>query len=193
MNKKETIIQSALKLFSAKGFEGTSVREIASDAGVNVAMINYYFTSKENLFKSVVEYRAMFLTGFLSDLIHNKNLSAIEKVDAVIDQTIEKKLSNTEFNHILHRELSLDHRPQLRDAISDIILKNIIPVKAIIKEGIKSGEFKKRRYRIDHYHGYWYDSLFVEFRHHLPQNTRQKRRLYPYSKETFKKTIKCAP
>jgi len=142
MTKKEIIIQSALKLFSAKGFEGTSVREIASDAGVNVAMINYYFTSKENLFKSVVEYRAMFLTGFLSDLIHNKNLSAIEKVDAVIDQTIEKKLSNTEFNHILHRELSLDHRPQLRDAISDIILKNIIPVKAIIREGIKSGEFK---------------------------------------------------
>ncbi len=142
MTKKETIIQSALKLFSTKGFEGTSVREIASDAGVNVAMINYYFTSKENLFKSVVEYRAMFMTGFLSDLIHNKNLSAIEKVDAVIDQTIEKKLSNTEFNHILHRELSLDHRPQLRDAISDIILKNIIPVKAIIREGIKSGEFK---------------------------------------------------
>ena len=142
MAKKETIIQSALKLFSTKGFEGTSVREIASDAGVNVAMINYYFTSKENLFKSVVEYRALFLKGILADLINNKNLSAIEKVDAVIDQTIERKFSNAEFNHILHRELSLQHRPQLREAISDIIMKNLIPVKGIIKQGIKSGEFK---------------------------------------------------
>ena len=50
MTKKETIIESAIKLFSTKGFEGTSVREIASDAGVNVAMINYYFESKEKLF-----------------------------------------------------------------------------------------------------------------------------------------------
>jgi AcrR family transcriptional regulator len=61
MDKKEKIIQSATKLFSTQGFEGTSVREIASDAGVNVAMINYYFGSKEKLFESVVEYRAAFL------------------------------------------------------------------------------------------------------------------------------------
>ena len=63
MAKKETIIESALQLFSTKGFEGTSVREIAADAGVNVAMINYYFGSKEKLFESVVEYRASFLKG----------------------------------------------------------------------------------------------------------------------------------
>lgn len=141
--KKEIIIESALKLFSTKGFEGTSVREIAADAGVNVAMINYYFGSKENLFESVVEYRALFLKGLFSDLINNTSLTSIEKIDFIIDQTIERKLSNAHFHHILHRELSLEHRPQLRDAISNILLKNMDPVKTIIKNGIKKGEFKQ--------------------------------------------------
>lgn len=143
MPKKETIIESALRLFSTKGFEGTSVRDIATDAGVNVAMISYYFGSKEKLFESVVEYRSLFLKGLFSDLINNNSLSAIEKIDFIIDQTIDRKLSNAQFHHILHRELSLEHRPQLREAISDILLKNMDPVKIIIKNGIKDGEFKQ--------------------------------------------------
>ena len=51
------------------------------------------------------------------------SLSSIEKIDFIIDQTIERKLSNAQFHHIIHRELSLEHRPQLREAISDILLK----------------------------------------------------------------------
>ena len=142
MTKKEIIIESALKLFSTKGFEGTSVREIAADAEVNVAMISYYFGSKESLFESVVEYRASFLKGLFSDMVNNTSLSSIEKIDFIIDKIIERKLSNAQFHHILHRELSLEHRPQLRDAISNILLKNMDPVKAIIKNGVKTWEFK---------------------------------------------------
>jgi len=143
MPKKEIIIESALRLFSTKGFEGTSVRDIATDAGVNVAMINYYFGSKEKLFEKVVEYRASFLKGIFADLINNTSISSIEKIDFIIDQTIDRKLSNAQFHHILHRELSLEHRPQLREAISDILLRNMDPVKTIIKNGIRDGEFKQ--------------------------------------------------
>ena len=143
MNKRETIIESAIKLFITKGFEGTSVREIATEAGVNVAMINYYFGSKEKLFESVVDYKASFLRGVFTELVNNKKLSQIEKMDLIIDQFIERKFSDAKFSHLLHRELSLELRPQLRNAISDILLKNIDPVKAIVKNGIKSGEFRQ--------------------------------------------------
>lgn len=142
MDKKETIIQSAMKFFITKGFEGTSVREIATDAAVNVAMINYYFGSKEKLFESVVEYRASFFNVVLADLINNAALSPIEKIDIIIDQTIERKLSNAEFHHLLHRELSLEHRPQMRDAIIDILLKNVTSIKTVIQNGINDGVFK---------------------------------------------------
>jgi len=141
MTKKETIINSAIKLFITNGFEGSSVREIAADAKVNVAMINYYFVSKEKLFESAVEYKSSFLKGIFEELITNTTLTPIEKMDIVIDETIERKFSNSLFHHLLHRELTLEHRPQLRDAISEILLKNMSSVKTIIKNGIKDGVF----------------------------------------------------
>ena len=141
MEKKEIIISSATKLFSAKGFEGTSVREIASDAHVNVAMINYYFGSKEKLFESIVESRAAFLKVIFEELIDNQCLSPIEKMDIIIDKTIERKFSSASFHHLMHRELSLDRRPQMKDAISDILLKNMNSVKTIIQNGINDGVF----------------------------------------------------
>lgn len=141
MDKRETIIQSAIKLFSAKGFEGTSVRGIAADAGVNVAMINYYFISKEKLFESVVEYHTSFLKGVFEELHQNSMITPIEKLDIIIDSTIERKFSNFAFQHLLHRELSLEHRPQMKDAISDILLRNMNSVKKIIQTGINDGVF----------------------------------------------------
>lgn len=50
---KERIIEAAGPIFAQKGFASTTVREICSAAKVNQAAINYYFGSKENLYKEV--------------------------------------------------------------------------------------------------------------------------------------------
>lgn len=52
---KEKIMEVARVLFSDLGYEGTSIREIARAAEVNVASINYYFSSKENLFQEILK------------------------------------------------------------------------------------------------------------------------------------------
>lgn len=52
---KQSIIKSASKLFATKGYEGTSIRELAEASGVNVASINYYFGSKQGLFEEMVK------------------------------------------------------------------------------------------------------------------------------------------
>jgi AcrR family transcriptional regulator len=49
------IIEIARELFVKKGFKGTTVRDIAAESGVNVAMVNYYFRSKEKLFDAIFE------------------------------------------------------------------------------------------------------------------------------------------
>jgi TetR/AcrR family transcriptional regulator len=51
---KMELLKSATKLFSTKGFEGTSLREIAIDANVNMALIKYHFGSKLDLWKEVI-------------------------------------------------------------------------------------------------------------------------------------------
>ncbi len=143
MEPKDKIIQCAIELFSRKGFEATSVREIAGAAEVNVAMINYYFGSKEHLLEKAIDDKLSYLRNIFSELVKNTELTAIEKIDKIIELVIERKFSNRKFNHLLHRELSLANRPQLKTTITELLMLNITPIKQIIKDGVRTGEFKE--------------------------------------------------
>lgn len=55
IDTKQKILDAARVLFAAQGFDGTSVRDIANRAEVNVASVNYHFHSKEKLFFSVID------------------------------------------------------------------------------------------------------------------------------------------
>jgi len=53
-DKQIHILQMAEKLFAENGFDGTSIRDIAKEANVNIAMISYYFGSKEKLLEYLI-------------------------------------------------------------------------------------------------------------------------------------------
>lgn len=57
-NTRSLLIETAGKLFAENGLEGTSVRAIAEKAGANIAAVNYYFGSKENLYREVLMFVA---------------------------------------------------------------------------------------------------------------------------------------
>ena len=52
---RRRILEAALDLFAAQGFEGASTRQIAEGAGVNLPAIQYYFGNKEGLYRAVIE------------------------------------------------------------------------------------------------------------------------------------------
>ncbi len=52
---KERILGAASALFAGKGFAGTTVRAICAAAGVNVALVNYHFKSKEGLYEACIQ------------------------------------------------------------------------------------------------------------------------------------------
>jgi AcrR family transcriptional regulator len=54
---KEKILNAAERLFSERGIDGVSMREIASAAGVQLALISYYFRTKEGLYRAVFQRR----------------------------------------------------------------------------------------------------------------------------------------
>ena len=51
----ELLIEAAARLFLKKDFHSVSIREIAEEAGVSSAMINYYFKSKNGLFEAMIK------------------------------------------------------------------------------------------------------------------------------------------
>jgi AcrR family transcriptional regulator len=53
MSTEEIILQAARKVFREKGLEGSRMQEIADEAGINKALLHYYFRSKEKLFMKI--------------------------------------------------------------------------------------------------------------------------------------------
>ncbi len=143
VDKREHIINTAIRLFATKGFEGTSIRDLASAADVNVAMVNYYFGSKEKLFESMVEHNVAYTRGAFDEISNDNSLSEIEKIDKIIDLYVNRIFSNREFHKVLHHEIQLNQRPELGKAISDVIGKNHQIIKNIIEAGIRKKEFRK--------------------------------------------------
>ncbi len=63
MTSRERILNEAVRLFASKGFGGTGLRELAAAAGVNLAMVNYFFGSKKGLLKEILDH---FFSGYLA-------------------------------------------------------------------------------------------------------------------------------
>jgi AcrR family transcriptional regulator len=66
---KERILEVSRALFIEKGFNGTSIRDIAAEADVNVALINYYYRSKQDLFEIIFDESANILLNKIFSII----------------------------------------------------------------------------------------------------------------------------
>ncbi|RFM28897.1 TetR family transcriptional regulator [Deminuibacter soli] len=142
-DKKEHIINTAIELFAVKGFEGTSIRDLAAAAGVNIAMINYYFGSKEKLFESMVEEKAAYTRIELTEIMSNTSLNAAGKIDRIVEGFVERLFRNRHFHRVIHQELMLGDRQAMQDMIVNILYPNSQLIKQILLDGIASGEFNK--------------------------------------------------
>ena len=142
-DKKAHIINHAIELFAEKGFEGSSIRDLAARAGVNVAMVNYYFGSKEKLFASMVEERASYTRGVLEEIAGNTTYSDIEKIERIIDAFIKKLFTNRKFHRVMHQEMMLNQRETLSQSIVDILYPNSLIIKNVLEAGMKKGVFRK--------------------------------------------------
>jgi TetR/AcrR family fatty acid metabolism transcriptional regulator len=138
----EKILSAARELFEEKGFDLTSVREIAMKADVNVALINYHFGSKENLLLAVME-QSVDSTRLKLHNINQSASSSEEKLLQVIDLYVEKIFSNCKYHQLIHRELSTTQRPELVEGISKILNRNSSELRKLLEEGQKRKAFKK--------------------------------------------------
>lgn len=141
--KQLAIINAAEKLFSITGFDGASVRDIANEAGVNVAMISYYFGSKDKLMEAVFEHKTYRMRLKVENLMQEKGMSCREKVNILIEDYIEKFISQPQFHKIMLRE-QLSYKPGgVCDMVQELKKRNLASIRKLIQEGQKSGEFKR--------------------------------------------------
>ncbi|WP_184602230.1 TetR/AcrR family transcriptional regulator [Rhodanobacter sp. MP1X3] len=82
---KERILGAAESLFAQRGFDGASLRQLTSAAGVNLAAVNYHFGSKEKLVEQIFRRRL--------DALNNSRLEALALVAGNENTTIEDVLA----------------------------------------------------------------------------------------------------
>lgn len=106
---KQKVMDAASTLFYQRGFDGTSVRDIAERASVNVSLISYYFNSKQGLLESAVtNYYEMYLEKLETTLHESESRDAIERLKDLIYAIIEYQTMHFQLTSFIHRELSLD-------------------------------------------------------------------------------------
>lgn len=140
ISRKEKLVTAGKKLFAAKGYPGTSVRDIAKAAGVNVSMVSYYFGGKEQLYTHIVEgfadeIRSLFTPETIAEL------NPHEKILYYARSVMTMHRENPQLARILHHEMTAP------TPVLDGLQKNLFPhifgfLYKTFEEGIRSGIFR---------------------------------------------------
>lgn len=85
---RQRILKEAERLFARQGYTGTGLRELAAAAGVNLAMINYFFGSKKQLLKEILDG---FLAGYLE--VARQELQGDEEVRVRLDRFVRRAVA----------------------------------------------------------------------------------------------------
>ncbi|CAH8283224.1 TetR family transcriptional regulator [Mariniflexile fucanivorans] len=86
-NTEEQILEAAKNIFQSKGMDGARMQEIADKAGINKAMLHYYYRSKQLLFEAVFNNAFLLLAPQLNTVLND-------------DSSIEEKIKNFTTNYI---------------------------------------------------------------------------------------------
>lgn len=106
---RQKVIDAAVLLFFQHGFHGTSVRDIAEEASVNVSLISYYFKGKQGLFEhAVTNYYELYFAEIEGTIRANQELSSLEQLKELITNIFKFKQQHFHLTCTIHRELSLD-------------------------------------------------------------------------------------
>lgn len=143
IDKKDHILDVAEKVFSELGFDGASTRTISGEAGVNMAMLNYYFGSKEGLFLAVFNRKITSFQNLLQNLGNDGSMTAWDKIKKYIEMYVERVVNNNCFQKMLYQEMAMQRRGDLANNISEILMKNVSEIHKILRDGIDNGEFNK--------------------------------------------------
>ncbi len=136
------ILEAALSEFAGHGLAGARTEQIASAAGVNKALLYYYFESKEKLYKATLEMvsarvRDLSMAAFLRDATPGERLlrGALAHFDRILTQR--------EFQSLMQQEMMRLQKGE--EGMLPILVKRVfgplqVMYQSMVREGIESGE-----------------------------------------------------
>lgn len=139
--KRNHMLQVAERLFARHGFEAVSIRQLVEEARVNIAMVKYYFGSKDGLFEALIDEKFPRTREQIKALADSP-LDPWEKLMAIVDIYIERFFDDPDFHRIIMREMSMSQRPRHVSLITDHFAQILATIQGFIVEGQQQGIFR---------------------------------------------------
>ena len=140
--KQIQILDVAEELIAKKGFEGTSVRDISAKANINVAMISYYFGSKEKMMVNLYQYRVQKTRETFAEFTQTiKDGKPEMQLKEIINFLIKQLLTYNYFHGFVTQELRHDER--VKNTLLEFYQTCVTVLDEVIQKGIVSGVFKR--------------------------------------------------
>jgi AcrR family transcriptional regulator len=102
---EEKLKDAARTVFTRKGYAATKVRDIAAEANINLALVNYYFRSKEKLFQLIMTETIQELFKKIRPIINDESTTLTEKLEHIVDHYLDLLLANPDFPLFIVNEL----------------------------------------------------------------------------------------
>ncbi|EFQ23075.1 transcriptional regulator, TetR family [Aminomonas paucivorans DSM 12260] len=140
-SQKERLLEAGVTLFARQGFEGTSIRDLAREAGCNSSLVSYHFGSKEGLYRAVLQ-------GHFDVLMEN-----LEVLKGRDEPPIRRLVSVCRLVMGMHRRyphlwpLVLREMQRPTDALTEMFQRAVAClagyVMETLREGIRQGLFRE--------------------------------------------------
>lgn len=132
LSTEEKIKEAASIVFTKKGYGNARTRDIAEEAGINLALLNYYFRSKEKLFQIVMAERIDKLFGVLGPVLNDESTTLEEKLEKITESYINMLLEHPDLPIFVLSEIrnnpdQLSNRFQARKHLTEsVFIKQLI-------------------------------------------------------------------
>jgi AcrR family transcriptional regulator len=108
LSTEEKIKSAASAVFTRKGYAATRTRDIAEEAGMNLALLNYYFRSKEKLFDIVMMEKMTKFFGVVWFVLENKSMTLEEKTATIVENYIDLLSENPDLPLFILSEIRMN-------------------------------------------------------------------------------------
>jgi TetR/AcrR family transcriptional regulator len=137
--RKEEILDVATRLFAERGYEGTSINDVAEKVGMRKASLFYHFATKDALYEAALE-RLVARVQLALEAIYASSGTYPERLDAVTDAVVTVLSSQPYAARLLLRE-AMDWGPVIRGTLLDRILLVLEAGAAWVRAGQEQGTF----------------------------------------------------
>lgn len=136
----EKILQAATQLFALYGYDSVSIKQITELAGVNSALISYYYRGKKNLYLGVLSSQMEVFKGLI-EAINAQKITPLEKLMSYVNALAKFQSENPNHVQLIYREI-LSPQPMFEDFVKTKLYCLHIFMKDLVAEAVKVGELK---------------------------------------------------